>query len=71
MTIELPGNVEKPLRSLAERQNRDVGALVEEAVRQYLEAEAITDLDAAQVAETQLALASELRGIAPWKDGRE
>ncbi|HEX3557248.1 MAG TPA: hypothetical protein VIA62_28815 [Thermoanaerobaculia bacterium] len=70
MTIELPGNVEEPLRILAARQNRDIGALVEEAVRQYLEAEAITDLDTSEVAEAQLALAGELRGTAPWKGGR-
>ncbi len=67
MTIELPGIVEEPLRNLAERQKRDVNTLVAEAVRQYLEAEAITDLDTAEVAEAQLALASELRGVAPWK----
>jgi predicted transcriptional regulator len=70
MTIELPSNVEEPLRNLAERQNRDIGALVEEAVRQYLQAEAITDLDTEEVAEAQLALAGELRGIAPWRSGR-
>jgi predicted transcriptional regulator len=71
MTIKLPGNVEEPLRNLAERQNRDIGVLLEEAVRQYLEAEAITDLDTAEVAEAQLALVGELRGVAPWKGGRD
>jgi predicted transcriptional regulator len=70
MTIELSANAEEPLRNLAERQNREIGAIVEDAVRQYLEAEAITDLDPAQVAEAQLALAGELRGIVPWK-GRD
>jgi predicted transcriptional regulator len=70
MTIELPGNVEEPLRNLAERQNRDIGVLLEEAVRQYLEAEAITDLDPSQVAEAQLALAGELQGVVPWQGGR-
>ena len=63
MTIELPGHVEEPLRNLAERQNREIGALVEETVRRYLEAEAITDLDIEEVAETQLALVGELRGV--------
>lgn len=58
MTIELPGNVEEPLRNLAERQNRDISTLVEEAVRQYLDAEAITDLGTEEVAEAQLALAA-------------
>ena len=71
MTIELSDRVEEPLRTLAERQNREIGAVVEDAVRQYLEAEAITDLDPAQIAEAQLALAGELRGIVPWKGGRD
>ena len=70
MTIELPGIVEGPLRNLAERQKRDVNTLVAEAVRQYLEAEAITDLDPSQVAEAQLALAGELQGVVPWQGGR-
>jgi hypothetical protein len=56
MTIELPATVEKELRDLAVTQSRDVGELVVEAVRQYLEASAITDLDAADVAEAQMKL---------------
>ena len=56
MSIELPAQVEEQLRNLAARQKRDIGSLVGEAIRQYLEAEAITDLDAAEVAEAQLAL---------------
>ena len=70
MTIELPGSVEGPLRDLARKQDRDIGALVEDAVRQYLEAAAITDLDSAEVAESQAALVSELSGIPAWKGGR-
>jgi predicted transcriptional regulator len=60
MSIELPGSVEEQLRKLAAKQGRDVCALVEEAIRQYLEASAITDLDATQAAETQAALLGEL-----------
>jgi predicted transcriptional regulator len=71
MTIELSRKVEEQLRDLAGRQGREVGALVEDAVREYLEAIAITDLDAAEVAETQVALVGELRGVPEWKDGRE
>ena len=41
--------------------------LVEEAVRQYLEAAAITDVDAGEVAETQDALLVELPDISDWK----
>lgn len=71
MTIELPGSVEEPLRDLARRQDREIGALVEDAVRQYLEAAAITDLDSAEIAESQAALVSELSGIPAWKAGGE
>ena len=60
MSIELPVTVEDQLRNLAAKQGRDVRTLVEEAVRQYLESAAITDLDATQVAETQAALLGEL-----------
>jgi predicted transcriptional regulator len=63
MIIEVPVGVEERLRSLAASQGRDVGALLEEAVRQYLEAAAITDVDAGEVAETQDALLAELPGI--------
>ncbi|HKI03937.1 MAG TPA: hypothetical protein VKK31_18290 [Thermoanaerobaculia bacterium] len=59
MTIELPATLEKELRDLAVTQSRDVGELVVEAVRQYLEASAITDLDAADVAEAQMKLITE------------
>lgn len=63
MTVELPASIERELRHLAVVQSRDLSELVEEAVRQYLEAAAITDVDSAQVGETQIALAGELRGI--------
>lgn len=71
MTIELPARVEKDLRDLAVIQNRGVGEVVEDAVRLYLEAAAITDLDAEEVGETQTAMAGELRGIEEWKGGSE
>jgi len=67
MSIELPVGVEDQLRNLAAKQGRDVRTLVEEAVRQYLESVAITDLDAAQVAETQAALLGELPDVSAWK----
>ena len=63
MSIELPGSVEEQLRTLAARQGRDVRALVEEAIRQYLEAAAITDVDANDIAEAQAALLRELPNI--------
>ena len=67
MGIELPSDVEEQLRKLAANQGRDVRTLFEEAVRQYLESIAITDLDAAQVAETQTALLAELPDVSTWK----
>jgi predicted transcriptional regulator len=69
VSIELPGSVEELLRTLAARQGRDVRVLVEEAIRQYLEAAAITDLDVNDVAEAQAALLGELPHIRDWKAG--
>jgi len=70
MAVELPRTVEQQLRDLAARQGRDVGLLVEEAVRDYLEAVSITDLNAAEIAEAQEALLAELPDIPAWKGGR-
>ena len=67
MTIELPNVVEEQLRDLARKQNRDVVELIQDAVRQYLEASAITDVDASQVAETQANLLGELPPISKWE----
>jgi predicted transcriptional regulator len=67
MTIDLPSVVEEQLRDLAKKQNRDIAELIEEAIRQYLEAAAITDLDPNQVAETQAKLLSELPPISKWE----
>jgi hypothetical protein len=44
-----------------------VRTLVEEAVRQYLESAAITDLEPTQVAEAQAALLGELPDFSDWK----
>jgi predicted transcriptional regulator len=67
MTIDLPSVVEEQLRDLAKRQNRDIAELIEDAVRQHLEAAAITDVNPNQVTETQAELLSELPGIAKWE----
>ncbi|MBI3248183.1 MAG: hypothetical protein HYZ50_16885 [Deltaproteobacteria bacterium] len=67
MSIELPIGVEEQLRSLAATQGRNVVALVEEAVRQYIEAAAITDVEADEVANAQAALIVELPNISDWK----
>jgi predicted transcriptional regulator len=70
MTVELPRSIEEELKTLAARQGRDIVRLVEDAVRDYLEAAAITDVDAAEVAEVQAKLVGELRGIPGWKGDR-
>jgi predicted transcriptional regulator len=69
VSIELPGSVEEELRTLAAKQGRDVRMLAEEAIRQYLEATAITDVDANALAETQAALLGELPSVPDWKAG--
>lgn len=69
MSIELPIGVEEQLRGLAATQGRDVVELVEEALLQYLEAAAITDVAADEVADAQAALIAELPKISDWKAG--
>ena len=67
MTIDVPSGVEEQLRDLARKENRDVAELIQDAVRQYIEAAAITDLDSAQIAETQTKLTPELPRIPKWE----
>ena len=67
MTFDLPSVVEAQLRDLAKKQNRNIAELIQDAIRQYLEAAAITDLDPNQVAETQAKLVSELPPISKWE----
>ena len=67
MNIELPSTVEHQLRDLAVRQGRELSKLVEDAVRQYVEAAAITDLDPSEVAEAQADLVRELPPLPDWK----
>jgi predicted transcriptional regulator len=69
VTIELPGSVEKQLRALAAKQGRDIRALVEDAIRQYLEATAITDVESGELTDTQAALLDELPHRPDWKAG--
>jgi len=68
MTIELPRAIETELRTVAEKQGRDVLAVVQDAVQQYLDGTAITDLDAADVSATQIAVSGELSGTPDWGD---
>ena len=67
MRVDVSGTVEERLRKLAASRDCDVDALVMEALRQYVEAAAITDLDAAEVAAGQAELLKELPRLEPWK----
>lgn len=69
MSIQLSDTVAAELRELAKRQGRDVRVLAEEAVRLYLSAVAITDVDSNDVAETQAAVLPELSDIPDWEAG--
>lgn len=67
MSIELSPSMEEELRDLAAKRGREVRVLAEEAIRTYLEAAAVTDLDPEQVAEAQLALIGELGALPAWE----
>ncbi len=67
MRIDLPAETEARLRKLAATQGRELSLIVEEAIRQYLEAIAITDVDPDSIADTQSALLHELRPVSPWQ----
>lgn len=71
MTVEVSENLVEALRRLAIEQGRDIDALLEEAVRDYLDAAAITDVEPREVGETQLNLAPELPELPPYDDGRK
>ena len=63
MVIQMDVHTEQELRRLAGRQGRALAEVVEAALRSYIEAEAITDVESADVAATQSALVSELTDI--------
>ena len=71
MTIDLSGQLEDRLRRLAEAQGRTLEKVIEEAIRQYLDADAITDLQPGHIAATQEKLAEELTKFPPWSNQQE
>lgn len=71
MTIDLSTPIEAELRRLAGLSGMNVETLVVEAVRQYLDAAALTDLSVGDVAATQVSLLGELERTPPWFDGQE
>lgn len=60
MVIQVGDQIEQELRRLAGHQGPALADVVEAALRSYIEAEAITDIESADIAATQLALLSEL-----------
>jgi len=71
MTVDLSMPLEEELRRLAGASGKDVDVLVEEAVRQYLDGAAITDVSPDDVAATQTSLIGELARVPVWFDGQE
>ncbi len=71
MTIQLPANLENELRQLAQERRRDLQDLVQDAIRQFIDASAITDLDSVDVAQCQIELADELPAVEDWPRNEE
>lgn len=71
MTIDLSTPLAEELRRLAGVSGKDIDALVGEAVRQYLDGAAITDVDSDDVAATQASLMGELARVPVWRNGQE
>jgi len=53
MTVQVSSDLVEALRCPATEQGRDLESLVEEAVRNYLAAAAITDVEPGEIGETQ------------------
>ena len=68
MTFDLSNSLENELRHLAGVRGKGIEILVEEAVREYLDAAAITDVSPMDVAATQSCLLGELADLTPWWD---
>ena len=69
MVIQVDDQIEQELRRLAGHQGRALADVVEAALRSYIEAEAITDIESTDIAATQLALLSELPEIEAAEGG--
>jgi hypothetical protein len=69
MVIQVDDRMEQELRRLAGHQGRALADVVEAALRSYIESEAITDIESADIAATQLALLSELPEIEGAEEG--
>jgi hypothetical protein len=69
MVIQVGDQIEQELRRLAGHQGRALVDIVEAALRSYIETEAITDIESADIAATQLALLPELHQIEGTEEG--
>ena len=69
MVIQVDDRMEQELRRLAGHQGRALADVVEAALRSYIETEAITDIESADIAATQLALLSEWPEIEGAEEG--
>jgi hypothetical protein len=71
MVIQVDDRIEQELRRLAGHQGRALADVVEAALRSYIDAEAITDVEPSDVAAAQMALLSELTDIAAPQAGEK
>jgi len=71
LVIQVGDQIEQELRRLAGHQGRALADVVEAALRSYIETEAITDIEAADIAATQVALLPELPEIEGAEGGCE
>jgi hypothetical protein len=71
MTVILPAGIEEQVRRLAAQQGREVDAVVEEAVRFYIEASSITDVSGDAIGQAQMKMTGEIGDIPPWNDKPE
>jgi predicted transcriptional regulator len=71
MVIQVDDRIEQELRRLAGHQGRALADVVEAALRSYIDAEAITDVEPSDVAAAQMALLSELTDIAAPQPGEK
>ncbi len=63
MTIHFPPDLSEALERLAAAQGQELESVIERALREYVEAAAITDLSSADIGEAQMAMLPELKGI--------
>lgn len=68
MVIHLSTCLEDELRRIASLRRRALDEIMEEAVRQYLDALSITDVSPEEVSATQSALAGELEKMPKWSE---